>query len=128
MRYIANAISLGMLDDLSTCGVTRWLECRQVGSITDACLMLHNWSIDGGFTSCVGHADTAQLLTTMLDQPIEVRRVTTSLLAGDEILVAQYNGPRLPEGAISLPPGAKIRWIYVRVHKTGPPTAPAPRV
>jgi hypothetical protein len=32
------------------------------------------------------------------------------------MLVAQYTGPRLPEGATTLPPGAKIRFILVLIE------------
>lgn len=30
-------------------------------------------------------------------------------------IVGQYDGPRLPEGAIALPEGASIRWVFVYV-------------
>ena len=74
------------------------------------------WLTLGEWESCVGHVDTALLLTSLLGIDVEMRRVSTSLLVGDELLAAQYNGPRLNEGAVSLPEGAKIRWYWVRVE------------
>jgi hypothetical protein len=35
---------------------------------------------------------------------------------GEGVLVAQYRGPRLPEGATELPEGATIEW-YVVYHR-----------
>lgn len=78
--------------------------------IMDDVLQLNPWE------SCVGHADTALLLSTLLKISIPMRRVSTSLNCGDEMLVAQYNGPRLPEGATKLPEGARIRWLLVRIQ------------
>jgi len=90
--------------------LTAKLDVTQI-SLAEA----QDWTSPGDWESCVGHADTALLLSTMLNTPVSMRRVSTSLAYGDELLVAQYNGPRLPEGAKDLPEGAKIRWYLVRV-------------
>jgi hypothetical protein len=42
--------------------------------------------------------------------------VSVALASGDEAVVAQYVGPRLPEGATALPEGANFSWFLVRVH------------
>jgi hypothetical protein len=39
-----------------------------------------------------------------------------SLVPGDRVLVGQYSGTRLPEGATTLPEGATIRWLVVSVN------------
>lgn len=112
MRYLANALSLGMLDMPEI-----RMEIRQL-TLDESRI----WLTLGEWESCVGHLDTALLLTPLLGIAVEMRRVSTSLLAGesllagDELLAAQYNGPRLNEGAVSLPEGAKIRWYLVRVE------------
>lgn len=105
MRYLGNALSLGMFDVEHVV-----LDVRQVGVET-----ARAWAREGAFESCVGHADTAELVSALLGLDVPMRRVSTSLAPRDEILVAQYNGPRLPEGARALPEGAKIRWYVVGV-------------
>jgi hypothetical protein len=105
MRYLSNAMSLGMLADSVRLDVS-FLEPEQAAE----------WMAVDSWESCVGHSDTALLLSALLDVPVEMRRVSLSLLVGDEMLVAQYTGPRLPEGTTVLPEGAKIRWCLVLVR------------
>ena len=108
MNYLANALSLGMLDCLINGPVK--LECTQLSwHAAEEWAGIHTWE------SIVGHADTALLFTSMLGHDVQARRVSTSLVPGDTVLVGQYHGPRLPEGATSLPEGANIRWILVEV-------------
>jgi Domain of unknown function (DUF1874) len=100
--YLGNAFSLGMLDMPEGADISvRRCEATDV---------------DEKAVSIVGHADTAQLLSAILGREVKVNRVSTTLLHGDELFVAQYNGPRLPEGATSLPEGAKIRWFRVAIN------------
>lgn len=42
-------------------------------------------------------------------------RETMKLDAGDVLVVAQYVGPRLPEGATELPPNARIEYFTVQI-------------
>ena len=65
--------------------------------------------------SCVGHADTAKLFETILGVPVPVNRVSVTIPCGEDVIVGQYIGPRLPEGATTLPEGASIRWMLVTV-------------
>jgi hypothetical protein len=41
------------------------------------------------------------------------QRVTVKLERDDEVIIAQYTGPRLPEGATRLPDGARLEWWLV---------------
>ena len=66
--------------------------------------------------STVGHEDTANVLSGILERPVEFNRVSTQLEPGDIVCVAQYDGPRLPLGATSLPEGAGFRWMIFRVR------------
>ena len=66
--------------------------------------------------SAVGHADTAAVFSSVLGVEIPCNRVTVALKDGDVALVGQYSGPRLPEGATSLPEGAAIKWLVVGVN------------
>jgi hypothetical protein len=68
-------------------------------------------------TSAIGHADTAAVISGILGVQVPVNRVSVKLVPGhDAAIVAQYSGPRLPEGAKVLPDGAEIKWFAVRVH------------
>ena len=67
-------------------------------------------------TSIVGHQDTCNILEKLFGEPVAYNRVTTSLTPDDTLYLAQYQGPRLPEGAISLPEGAKLEWFVITVE------------
>jgi hypothetical protein len=64
--------------------------------------------------SAIGHADTARLVGRQLG--IELPADRRNVVLGDELtLVAQYVGPRLPEGTTELPQGARIEFFTVRL-------------
>lgn len=63
---------------------------------------------DGEWVSGVGHADTAAVFSSELGLPVECNRMSVTLQPGDRVLVGQYTGPRLPEGAT-------IQWWLVKV-------------
>lgn len=67
--------------------------------------------------SCVGHADTAAVFSSVLGIPVTVNRETLTLKPGNSAVLGQYSGPRMPEGTTTLPEGATIRWLLVRVNK-----------
>lgn len=117
MKYVANAISIGMLDTL---------EELEYGSYDPLSVKLEvsrlspegarDWVRREDWVSIVGHDDTAVLLSELLGVPIIKNRVSTSLKVKDCILVCQYNGERLAEGAKTLPPNATIRYFLVTVR------------
>ena len=65
--------------------------------------------------SVVGHPDTAAVFTTELGVEVPANRESVVLNKGDVLIVGQYTGPRLPEGATELPEGAEITWLLVGV-------------
>ena len=74
-------------------------------------------------TNIIGHADTAAVVEQVLRAQVpalelpEPQRLTVQLAIADEVLVAQYTGPRLPEGATQLPEGARIEfWLIAHHH------------
>jgi len=109
--YICNAISLGMLSgDVQSASL-------QLTEIADPREFLRDVGARfGQVVSAVGHADTAALFATLLDRPVAPARVTLQFSPYDVYLVGQLAGPRLPEGATTLPEGASIRWILVAFH------------
>ena len=59
--------------------------------------------------SIIGHEDLANILG------VPCNRVNTKLKEGDILFVAQYVGGRLPEGSSTLPEGAEIKFIKIKV-------------
>ena len=70
---------------------------------------------------CIGHQDLCNILADKLSAITEkavtltANRVSVTLAAGETAIVAQYLGPRLPEGAHLLPEGAKIEFYFLTV-------------
>lgn len=53
--------------------------------------------------SAVGHEATAQMLTGLLEQPVHFNRVSVKLDKGQDMVLFQWLGARLPEGKILQP-------------------------
>lgn len=66
-----------------------------------------------GFTSAIGHYATASIVSELTGITVNPNRVTARLEKGESMLVAQYHGPRLYEGAYKLPPGGTIIFYVV---------------
>jgi hypothetical protein len=103
--FLANAFSLNMLKDLP---VAIEVHERPLTAARDL-------AAAGMLTSAIGHADTAAILSGLLQAPVACNRANVSLTHGDKILVAQYSGPRLPEGTTTLPEGASFKFMLVTV-------------
>ncbi len=101
--WLGNAFSLSMLPPVGAS-----LACTPL-TLAEAQLLSR------GAESAVGHADTAELYAHLLERPVAVQRLTLRLAAGDVMVVGQYSGARLPEGARVLPEGAELRWWRVEV-------------
>ena len=101
--YILNAFSLNMI------GGSADIFVREVSQDVAACLV-------ADCVSAVGHADTAAVFSNVLGVEIPCNRATVALKEGDVALVGQYSGPRLAEGATTLPEGAAIKWLVVGVN------------
>jgi hypothetical protein len=107
MIYLANALSLSMLP---SCIVTLRAYPITPERASRMLLEAEEWS------SCVGHEDTARIYSQILAVDVPARRVSVQLDAWDMVVVGQYSGPRLPEGATRLPEGARIDWWLVVVE------------
>lgn len=98
---ITNAFSLNMMASLDAI-----VECCEVSAYYVADQLKADT-----IESAVGHADTAALFSGLLGITIPCERRTLQLKAGDVFFVGQYIGPRLPEGACTLPEGAVVKWV-----------------
>ena len=104
--YLTNAFSANMLADFPAS-----VSFAEVSADQARFALMCAAEADGEadfIASAVGHADTAAVFSAVLGIPVECRRVTVSLKAGDSAIVGQYIGPRLPEGAM-------IKWLLVAV-------------
>ena len=105
---VANAFSLNMLSldvcatDLHVCRIPPEYIRQEIES-------------EGGFESIVGHADTAAVFSSLLGLDVPCNRATFTLEKDHILFVGQYKGPRLPEGATSLPEGARVEWVMVTI-------------
>ena len=105
---IANAFSLNMLT--LEAGITDLQICPASPDV-----IRQEIAEEGGFTSVVGHADTAAIFSSLLGLDVPCNRTTFHLEEGVTLFVGQYKGPRLPEGATTLPEGAKVEWAMVLI-------------
>ena len=102
---ILNAFSLNMLKSLDASIISEEISLDKAKGLAKA-----------GVESAVGHADTAAVFGSQLGVPVPANRTTVSLETGDTVLIGQYQGPRLSEGATTLPEGATIKWCLVTVE------------
>ena len=102
MIYLGNAFSMNMVPR-SLLQAVRFQPIGEPDTWSDLWVFAH---------SIVGHPDTARLLG------VECNRQSVMLGPDDDLIVAQYIGPRLPEGATELPEGARIAWVRVYFQET----------
>ncbi len=98
---LLNAFSINMFNPSTCFPIFREIQVDEVKKIS--------------LESAIGHADTAVVLSNILERNISTNRVSVSLNPGDSAIVAQYIGPRLPEGATQLPEGATIKFYLVKM-------------
>lgn len=106
---LLNAFSLNMLAPLTTDGT---IYFKQIDVETTQAVLIRSGEIE----SYVGHQSTADIFSKVLHLPIECNRQNVVIKSGGErLIVGQYIGDRLPEGATELPEGATIKWFHVEV-------------
>lgn len=120
---ISNAFALSMLPawmrEADEDGpITLWVAVRPI--LDPASLVREALEAGEEIVSCVGHADTARIFSGILGIEVAVNRTSITLTPEEDLLlVGQYQGPRLPEGATQLPEGAEIAWYLVEVQGAG---------
>ncbi len=98
-KILCNAFSLQMV----ACPATVRFEEVSTESVAGA--------LSGGFTSAIGHADTAKIVSNILGTEVAMNRISVSLTPDTELYIAQVVGGRLPEGCTTLPEGVSIKFI-----------------
>jgi len=99
--YLSNAFSLQMLTHLPA---------------SISVIEVDPAEVPAEAVSCIGHADTAAVVSSILGRDVPANRVSISLEAGDVLYVAQLMGGRLPEGATTLPEGFTLKFLRVEVQ------------
>jgi hypothetical protein len=108
MIYVSNSFSLSMLGmDENHAGMS--ISALPIDA-NQAKFLLK----DSSYISTIGHVSTASIVENQLGLPMGVNRISFVLTVDDTLIVAQYMGHRLPEGATSLPEGATILYIMVQ--------------
>lgn len=102
-RILCNAFSLQMLEG------DKVVSFKTISAQQASQLLLY------GFTSAVGHADTAKIIGDQLGVVVQPNRTSVTMDSNTELIIAQYIGPRLPEGATELPEGAVIKYIKAKL-------------
>jgi hypothetical protein len=114
---IANAFSISMLptERVTTAAFAGPRNAYQIKKYLD--LNLRPGGLEGyeELESVIGHADTAAIVSAELGVNLSMNRQSVKLHLGEVMIVAQYSGPRLPEGTTTLPEGARIDYFIVTV-------------
>jgi hypothetical protein len=111
---LLNAFSLNMLDPGTE--TYPWYNIGVIEIEVDEVIEILTNPELGGFDSAVGHADTAAVFSTLLGLDVPCERRTVSLGKDSYAIVGQYKGPRLEEGATTLPEEAEIVWYKVEIN------------
>ena len=104
-KILGNAFSINMLE-VEDFTLVRFKKIRKEDVPKDV-------------TSAIGHPDTARVVGNMLGFEVACERATVSLTDDDILYVAQYKGPRLTEGATTLPEGATLEFYQVTTRDRG---------
>lgn len=101
-----NAFSIQMVAFLDEASVSfKKINIKQAKSL-----------LAGEVESYIGHADTAVVVSGLLDMNVPAQRRFGSLVPGETAIVAQVLGGRLPEGCTTLPDGFSIQFFQVTVQ------------
>lgn len=116
--YVCNAFSINMLASalMEDAGDDVTITVRRAGGDPKNWITEEETHGPGKAISAVGHADTAAIFSAILGRELAAARTTLMITPEDVLLVGQYSGPRLPEGATELPANAEVRWFWVTVE------------
>lgn len=103
---LCNAFSLQMLD----------LDYASKISVKPMSQTETTVRLEKGFESAIGHESTADVLSHKLKLEVKTNRANIKLDGDTELIVAQFVGGRLPEGATTLPDNMQIKFVLVRLE------------
>jgi hypothetical protein len=105
MKFIvANAFSINMLDRAG----------QDISFVPVNVEAVKNLLRNEQWESAIGHADIARIVSGLVDAEVSANRINVTLRQGKtSLIIAQYRGPRLKEGATELPKGAAVEFWQV---------------
>ena len=114
--YLVNAFSINML--VGNCEL-RFTQINRIHA-RDCILNVMDNTENGILVNAIGHPDFDRVIRNDLDCNIPVGlRMSVSWPSDadtpSQMLVAQYRGPRLPEGCITLPEESEIEYWLVSI-------------
>lgn len=109
MLIFVNAFSVNMLSDPKNQVTFDKVPPDHVQDLVDSYLRMKSF---------IGHKETSDILSEMFNADIPQNRISYKMQASDVVILAQYTGPRLAEGATTLPPGAKIEFWRVKLNRS----------
>ena len=131
MRYLSNAFSLQMQGEGTECITTEisvedakdQLNPIMSGDMERKSKYWGTGEVMFPAKSVIGHGDICTMINNELglcgNTEYKPNRESVQLAVGDILLVGQYSGGRLPEGATELPEGAEVKWFRVECQKAG---------
>jgi hypothetical protein len=105
MIYFTNAFSFNMLNTKDKLGLISFTSLKKADVLLE---------LNAPWISAHGHVDTAAVVSSDLGIEVKPNRINVLVQEGDKVLISQYKGPRLPEGATSLPPGTEIEYLLLQ--------------
>ena len=111
MLYITNALSINMVP----AGENRFAYFGRKVSLSEAYDIIDSYR--GNVEGAIGHEDTATAAAIKLRMVKDelFNRMTLSIKPGaDQMIVCQYRGDRLEEGATSLPADSSLEFWYIQ--------------
>ncbi len=100
MNFLTNAFSLQMIKTFPAVPIIEEVDLT---------------SIPADAVSAIGHADTANVLSKLLNRNVECNRVSVTLTGNDTLFVFQVVGGRLPEGATTLPENFSFKVLKIHL-------------
>jgi len=110
MKFLSNAFSLNMIES-PLVGDSYGIDVQRLSPEETTDLLETTY-----FKSVVGHADIAEVISNILGVEVPFNRESVKARKGDVLIIAQYSGPRLREGACMLPAGAQIDFYRVEIR------------
>ena len=107
--HLTNSFSINMINP-GILGEKLYISIVMVETQTAKWFAAQTWC-----RSVVGHEDTARAASLQLEVPVAFNRETIRMNKNESVLVCQYHGPRLEEGATSLPEGASLGYYLVKL-------------
>jgi len=95
-----------------------WLSVKPANQEEILWAFTERWTRGEEIVNAIGHSDLDRIVRGYISALCRIHlplgnRLSIAVEYIDSILVAQYIGPRLEEGATMLPPEAIIKWFWV---------------